>query len=59
MDANTKTAANDQVIQIMISRDLKQKISEVADSYRLKGSTLGRIILERHINDYNKNRLFS
>jgi antitoxin component of RelBE/YafQ-DinJ toxin-antitoxin module len=49
----------DEVIQIMISKELKNTIAEVALGYSLRPSTLGRILIERHINDYRKNRLFS
>ncbi len=49
----------DQVIQIMVSNESKNKLTEVAQAYSLRPSTLGRIIIERHINEYTRNRLFS
>jgi hypothetical protein len=49
----------DQVIQIMVSNESKNKLTEVALAYSLRPSTLGRIIIERHINEYTRNRLFS
>ena len=49
----------DQVIQIMVSNESKNKLTEVAHAYSLRPSTLGRIIIERHINEYTRNRLFS
>jgi antitoxin component of RelBE/YafQ-DinJ toxin-antitoxin module len=48
-----------EVIQILVSPESKNKIKEVAQTYSLTPSTLGRIILERHINEYSRNRLFS
>jgi antitoxin component of RelBE/YafQ-DinJ toxin-antitoxin module len=48
-----------EVIQILVSPESKNKIKEVAQTYSLTPSTLGIIILERHIIDYSRNRLFS
>jgi hypothetical protein len=43
----------------MVSNESKNKLTEVAHAYSLRPSTLGRIIIERHINEYTRNRLFS
>ena len=45
-------------IHIRITPELEQLITNIAKSYSLKKSTLGRIILSRHINDYVKNSLW-
>jgi predicted DNA-binding protein len=47
----------DSEIHIRIPMSLNEKISAIALSYSVKKATLGRIILERHINDYVRSRI--
>lgn len=49
----------DADLHLRISKTLEQSLTEVADSYNLKKATLGRMIIQRHLNDYRKNRLFA
>lgn len=56
----------DQIQQVLnadlhmrISDALEQSLTEIAASYHLKKATLARMILQRHLNEYRKNWLFS
>jgi hypothetical protein len=46
-------------LHMRLTPKMQEKLSEVAKSYGMKTSTLSRIILMRHLNDYSKNRLFA
>ncbi len=46
-------------LHLRISPGMREKITEIANSYGMKNSTLSRIILMRHLNEYSKNRLFA
>jgi hypothetical protein len=46
-------------LHMRIPAQLEKSLVEVAASYNLKKATLGRIIIQRHLNDYRKNRLFA
>lgn len=49
----------DHSIHIKMTKDLKERMKQVGGNYGLNPSTFGRILIERHIMEYTKNRLFS
>lgn len=53
-----QSALLEKEIHIRIPQELANRLSEIAASYKLKKSTLGRIILDQHLNSYSKNRMF-
>ncbi len=48
----------DTDIHIRIPVQLVNQLQQIAESYAMKKSSLARIILLRHVNDYSRNRLF-
>ena len=42
-----------------LTQDLAKNLNEVAKSYGMKKSTLARVILQRELPNYTKNRLFA
>lgn len=59
MNDQTNQTNLDADLHMRIPVQLEQSLVEVANSYNLKKATLGRIIIQRHLNDYRKNRLFA
>ena len=39
-------------------KSVREGLVQIAESYAMKKSSLARIILLRHVNDYSRNRLF-
>jgi len=48
----------DAELHMRVPMDLKQKLKTISDSYGLGKSTLARIILSQHLDNYKKNRLW-
>jgi len=58
MQMDKPAALLEKGIHIRIPEELEQRLTNIAASYNLKKSTLGRIILYRHLNDYVRNRMW-
>ncbi len=46
-------------LHLRLTPRMQKNLTEIAKSYGMKNSTLSRLILMRHLNDYSKNRLFA
>ena len=50
---------NQTLLHIRLPLEVEKLLKDVATENHMKKSTLGRIIIQRHLNDYSRNRFFA
>lgn len=56
----TPTLPNcDKELHLRIPNELQEKLTRIANSYNLKKSTFIRMLINRELHNYDKNRLFA
>ena len=59
MNQPTKLPPLDTDLHLRIPKDFEMNLARVAATYNMRKSTLCRIILQRELNNYSRNRLFA